>query len=191
VINRNAEEFLEMHSKLAGGPHSPRKQWQKPPCDWLKVNSGGAFSATSGPGGWGFVIRDEEGDVVAARARALKHERDAFHAELLACYQGALAASDKGIDKIILETDSLMMKQAMESDAYRFAEAGCYIYQLRSIFSGSYNCLCIFVPRSCNKVAHALAAEGSSCNNGDDVLWDFTPSCVSELVARDLASPLS
>jgi phosphotransferase system IIA component len=168
VIHRNAEEFLEIRSKPAGGPNSPRKRWQKPPCDWLKVNSDGAFSAALGKGGWGFVIRDEEGDVVAAGAGALKHVHEAFHTEVLACYQGAMAVADKGIDKIILETDSLMLKQAMESDDYRFAEAGDYIYQLESLISGSFsNWLCMFVPRSCNKVAHALAAEGSSCNNGD------------------------
>jgi hypothetical protein len=50
----------------------------------------------------------------------------------------------------------------MESDDYRFAEAGDYIYQLESLISGSFsNWLCMFVPRSCNKVAHALAAEGA------------------------------
>jgi hypothetical protein len=146
VIHRNAEEFLEIHSKAACS-QSQRKHWQKPPCKWLKVNSDGAFSTASGSGGWGFVIRDEEGDVVAAGAGTLKHVRDAFHAEILACFQGSMAAADRGIAKVILETDSLMLKQAVECDDYRFAEAGGYIYQLKSLISRSFsNCLLMFAP---------------------------------------------
>jgi hypothetical protein len=70
----------------------------------------------------------------------------------------------------------------MESDAYRLTVLGGYIYLLNSLISESFNsCLCNFVPKSCNKVVHALAAEGSSCNNGAEL-----PSCVSELVASEI-----
>jgi hypothetical protein len=101
-----------------------------------------------------------------------------------------MAAADRVIAKVILETDSLMLKQVVECDDNRFAEARGYIYQLKSLISGSFsNCLLMFAPRSCNKVAHALADVGSSCSNGDDVLWDFTPPCVSDLVASDLSVP--
>jgi ribonuclease HI len=75
----------------------------KPPREWLKINSDGAYSASSGAGGWGFVTRDHEGDVVVAGAGALKHVRDALHAEAFACLQGAMAAADKGIGNTILE----------------------------------------------------------------------------------------
>jgi ribonuclease HI len=94
--------------------------------EWLKVNSDGAFPASTGTCGWGFVIRDKVEDVVVAGAGALKHVPDAFSAEVQACSQRAMAAADKGIGKIILETDSLMLKPALESDAYRFSEVGGY-----------------------------------------------------------------
>jgi hypothetical protein len=131
------------------------------------------------------VIRDDEGDVVTAGAGALKHVRDAFHAEVYACLQGAMAGAEEGIANIILEMASLMLKQALEGDSYRFSEVGGYIFQLKSS-----KFLCNFVPRSCNKVAHTLAAEGSLCNHGADILWEFTPPCLTDLVASEIAEPL-
>jgi hypothetical protein len=41
-------------------------------------------------------------------------------------FSESYGATDKGIGKIILETDSLMPKPALESDAYRFSEVGGY-----------------------------------------------------------------
>lgn len=119
-MHGNTEEFLELHKKPAADPITSRKRLSKPPREWLKINSDGAYSASSGAGGWGFVTRDHEGDVVVAGAGALKHVRDALHAEAFACLQGAMAAADKGIGNTILEMDSLILRQALESDSYRF-----------------------------------------------------------------------
>jgi hypothetical protein len=192
VVHTNTEEFLEIHKESVGRPHNSQKQWHRPPGEWLKINTDGAFSASTGEGGWGFVIRDEHGEVMAAGAGGLTHVRDAFQAEIYACMKGVMAAANKGMDKVILETDSLMLKQALESEAYRFAEMGGYIYKLKSLVHGSFSSYrCNFVPRSCNRVAHTLAAEGGLCNHGDDVSWDFTPPCVSNSVASDAAGSLS
>jgi hypothetical protein len=43
-------------------------------------------------------------------------------------------------------------------DSYRLAKAGELIYQLKSLIAGSFSDYrCIFAPRLCNRVAHALA----------------------------------
>jgi hypothetical protein len=101
-------------------------------------------------------------------------------------------ASEKGITKIILETDSLILKQALQNDSRRLSEVGGDIYELKNLLMSSFsNFLCGFVPRSCNKVAHNLAAVGVSCNQGGVVHWDCTTPAVSDLVASDIAEPLS
>jgi hypothetical protein len=103
------------------------------------------------------VIRDDEGDAVTAGAGALKHVLDAFNAEVYACLQGAMAAAEKGIANIILEMDSLMLKQALEGDSYGFSEVGGNIFQLKSLIGGSFSKFSSnFGPRSCNKVARTL-----------------------------------
>lgn len=156
-----------------------KQRWSKPPDDWLKINTDGAFLPKLSEGGWGFVIRDEMGDVILAGAGKLPRVRDAFQSEVNAGIRGVRAAIDNGISKVILETDSLLLKQALENDSYRLSEAGGSIYELKSLVAGNFmNFQCNFAPRSCNQVAHALAALGCSCPQDGDLVWDgYTSTC--------------
>jgi len=54
----------------------------------------------------GYVIRDENGEVIRAGAGRSEYVYNAMHSELLACFQGVKAAHDEGIQKIDLETDA-------------------------------------------------------------------------------------
>ncbi|RLN13422.1 hypothetical protein C2845_PM09G23260 [Panicum miliaceum] len=149
--------------------------------DQMKINTDGAFSQLSGDGGWGFVIRDEAGEVLKAGAGRIPYVSDAFHAEVIAC-----------LGQVVIETDSVMLKQALLSNDYRLAASGGLIYELKHIISTSFIFTSIvYAPRSCNQVAHALAAKGCKCAPDNPVLWDGTPDGVEDLVASDLAEPLS
>lgn len=46
----------------------------------------------------------------------------------------------------------------------------------------------IAVPRTCNKVAQALAAAGCVCEEGGNPVLDPLPDCIMELVAADCAA---
>jgi hypothetical protein len=84
---------------------------------------------------------------------------DAFHAEVTACYEGAREAAECGMGHVVIETDSLMLKQALQSDDFRLAATGGLIYELKMLIHSSFISVSIVhVPRSCNSVAHALAA---------------------------------
>lgn len=117
VIHKNAEEFIELNKKPSGGQMRRVQQWCRPPPNWLKVNTDGAFLENTRKGGWGYVIRDEEGDVIGAGAGRLEHIRDAFQAEVAASIQGIRASVQKGITRVILETDSLTLKHALENNS--------------------------------------------------------------------------
>lgn len=43
------------------------------------------------------------------------HLLDPFHAEVVACLKGVQAAIDFGISRAMVETDALLVKQAVES----------------------------------------------------------------------------
>ena len=58
-------------------------------------------------GSWGFIIRDNDGDVVLIGRGRINHLLSAFHAEVIAGLQGVLAALNLGVSRLILETDSL------------------------------------------------------------------------------------
>lgn len=107
---------------------------------------------------------------------------DALQAEASACLAGVKMAMDKGIGRVIIETDS----------TYRLASSGGLICELQCLISSCFISYVIsFVPRSCNKVAHALAALGCKCPHGDKLHWESTPTDVEDLVAIDIAESLS
>jgi len=85
-------------------------KWTKPQQGNFKVNSDGAFDHRNGSGGWGFIIRDDQGAVVTAGAGKEQFVQSAFHAELLGCLAGLKAAAQLGIRRIVLETDASLVK---------------------------------------------------------------------------------
>lgn len=89
---RQSEEFKELtklHPGTRGNQQIPR--WKRPPAGLLKINAGG-FAQECGERSWGFIIREENGEVVLAGAGNLNHVYEARQAELMACIQGARAA---------------------------------------------------------------------------------------------------
>lgn len=76
-----------------------RKRWLKPPDGILKLNTDGAFSERDKKGGWGFVIRNDEGQVVKAGVDREDFFQDAFHAELLGALSGVREAATLGISQ--------------------------------------------------------------------------------------------
>ena len=56
-------------------------------------------------------IRDDDGAVIQAGARVIAGAMDAFHTdEVAACQAGLKAASEKGMARIVVETDSTMLR---------------------------------------------------------------------------------
>ena len=113
----------------------------------------------NGSGGWGFIIRDEQGTVVTAGAGKEQFVQSAFHAELLGCLAGLKAAAQLGIRRVVLETNASLVKAALEDDAYRLSAMSGITTELRLLLKVR---VC---PRSFNKVADAIAAYVCKCSS--------------------------
>ena len=141
--------------------------------------------------GGGVVIRDEEGEVVEAAAGKLTRLMDAFQSEVEACLAGVMLVGERGFGRIVVETDSLVLKQALKNSTHRLAATGGLICEIQSMLASEFSEIHIdYVPRSCNKVAHALAAIGCKCPQGAGLRWESTPTLVEDLVASDRAASL-
>lgn len=81
-------------------------QWRRPVSGELKLNTDGAFFESSGDGGWGYVLRDDQGTVLKDGAGREDHLISAFHAELLGCVAGLKMVISLGISSVTLETDA-------------------------------------------------------------------------------------
>ena len=60
---------------------SPVQTWTPPPIGLLNINSDVAFVRESSAGAWGFIFRDQDGEVVIAGAGRLEVVHDVLMAE--------------------------------------------------------------------------------------------------------------
>jgi hypothetical protein len=162
-----------------------QRRWLKPPEGKLKLNCDASFSPNSCDGGWGYVIRDSDGDVVSAGLGRVEFLLNAFEAEV-GCIHGVQAAVNAGISNLILETDATLVQQAISSGGYRESMAGSLLEELDSLVSANFNSsVCLAVPRDCNKVAHELAILGCACTEGFEPVLSSLPDHVNAIIADE------
>jgi ribonuclease HI len=94
---RNANHLDKQPFILSGKP-----KWIAPPEDVYKINCDEAFIPRSHKTGWGFIIRNPVGMVVAAGVNFLMSPQ---HVEATACVKGLEHTSLLGMRRIILEID--------------------------------------------------------------------------------------
>ena len=151
-----------------------------------------SYIAETRCGGWGFVIRDAEGAAIHAGAGGIPCAMDAFHAEVLACHAGLKAAIEKGMSRIVVETDSMMLRSALKGSSFSLAPTGGLIHEIKVLVSSNLVFFDIlYCPRVCHCVAHALAARGCKCSPNSVLLWDGVCVGMENLVAEESLAPFS
>lgn len=136
--------------------------WERPPEDHAKVNCDASFDSNSGLGGWGCILRDSDGEAIEARRGKLEALLDPMQGEIIACIQGIQAAAEAGVGNVIIEMDASTVVQAVYSSAYDLSTVTYLVAELRSLLSLNFLSWRVqYRSRSCNRVAHELAALGS------------------------------
>nr|GMD43941.1 ATP-dependent DNA helicase SRS2-like protein At4g25120 [Ipomoea batatas] len=90
--------------------------WTKPPQGFLKLNVDAAINKQDARMGFGCVLRDELGHFIAARGSPWRGYYSAKEAEAVAIRESLTWIKTLNVDKIIIETDSLQVTQALESN---------------------------------------------------------------------------
>ncbi|KAE8821388.1 Glutamyl-tRNA reductase 1, chloroplastic [Hordeum vulgare] len=113
--------------------------------------------------GWGVIARDAEGAVIAARAGRKDHVYDAFAAEVYALAHAISCAAELGLVRVLFETDSTLLQEAMD---FARVDASAYAaviedlkFQLKMWFSRHKITVC---RREANTAAHHLASIAKS-----------------------------
>ena len=88
--------------------------WQPPSHGYYKVNIDGAVFSKRKQVGAGVVIRDREGEVIAALSKRWKYPLGALEAKAKVWEVGALFAWEVGIRKAEFEGDSLVVCNALQ-----------------------------------------------------------------------------
>ncbi|KAF8783607.1 hypothetical protein HU200_000460 [Digitaria exilis] len=78
TASQNAAKVMKGNSKQKENVQTPQEKWSRPRHGQLKINCHGAFDPITKVGGWGFVIRDADGDVACAGRGLIQHAHDPF-----------------------------------------------------------------------------------------------------------------
>ena len=123
-----------------------------------------------------------------AGAGNISYASSALHTKAIAAYKSVLHAAQLGMSTIILETDSIVLANALKSPNLDRSIIGALVVQIRDIMQIEFSfCDVSLCNRSCNKVADALAVHGAYVlESGSDVLMSHVPLYVMNLVSGDL-----
>lgn len=190
VIRMVSENSLLFRDKARGNPSSQRT-WCPPPQGVLKLNIDGAFQAANLSGGWGFILRDHEGNGVLAGAGRIELVDDALSAEAVACLHALRAALNHGFSYFSVETDSSILVSALDSACYDQSTTGMTFKQIRTLLRMDLGMIKVsFANRSCNSCAHELARKGASWDPCHMSIWaDPLPDFVQCFVVCDYTEP--
>jgi hypothetical protein len=83
-------EIMQIMKKKPSKFWRQSHKWNKPRHETLKLNCDAAYKKNSGQGGWDYVIRDSNRDVVRPGWRKIPSVMYAFQTEAIACLQGAV-----------------------------------------------------------------------------------------------------
>ena len=72
-----------------------------------------------------------------AAAGKLTRVLDASQSEVEACLAGVMLAGERGVERIIVETNSLVLKQALKNSAHRLASTCGLICEIQGLLATS------------------------------------------------------
>jgi hypothetical protein len=181
-------EFSKLPTPLTVAPQK-QSAWKIPPAGYVKVNFDASFYHESQNGAFGYVIRDDKGEFVAAGAGKLPYLRNALHGEAEACTAAMEGTAHLGIFRAIFESDSTTLVNAIKTGSHDLADVGVLIREARSLrFLHFDQAEFIYCHRSCNNIAHTLAKFGYQ-DSALSSSWMYTaPDCVIGALASDRAS---
>lgn len=87
--------------------------WEFLASGWIKVNTYGASKGNPGRSSIGFVLRDEEGDVMYARGKEI-HETTNNEAEAWAILEGLSYCVHQQYTQVLIQTDSKLLKNVLD-----------------------------------------------------------------------------
>jgi hypothetical protein len=180
------EEWLASATRPQQSNTPQVEHWLPPEEGWVKANVDGSFSASSGSGGCGVILRDRHGVHLSSESHFLLAAVDPERAELVACRRAVLLADWLGFSKLCLESNCLGVVAKIKSPEVDRSLHGPLVEEIKGLLRGFDASEVRHMRRSSNFVAHSLAKE--SCGNKSSTVWvESPPDFIVSALARDLA----
>ena len=147
----------------------PQHIWQPSQGNLFKLNFDGACFDEGATSGYGAVIRNEKGEVMAALAAKGGVVRDSEEVEVLACRKALEFAIDASFMEIILEGDSELVMQMASQAQPNLSRLGLFYKDIWCLAAGARSISINCVRRIANNVAHVLARFARLID--DEIVW--------------------
>ena len=164
-------------------PFPVQQHWQRPLPGFVKCNIDAAVFLEEGKSSWGIVVRDSQGLFLHAASRVVN---DLFHVrelETLGLREALSWIKQLGFERVIFETDSLQVVQALQNRDVDFSEFGALIKDCLSLLQGKHYFSMAFTKRQNNVAAHILAR--NAIRHIDFMIWNDPPVVIQTRLCTD------
>ena len=187
LLQEYQSSTLSSDSHLHRRTQQVQQRWEPPPANFVKINFDGAVFSKDKFSGVGAVIRDENGLVLGSCSKHLPQAYSAVEVEALAAATALALAEDLGMQRVILEGDSLVIIKALREEEQFFSPVGLLLEDVRMLSLSFQQLLYSHTKREGNSVAHNLARYANSIP--EFLVWmEDVPPCIQSFVQADLAS---
>ena len=188
-LNKCAAEFSEEFKQVQEHLTIPMRQsdgsvWRPPAQSWFKLNFDAAIFKEHNSSGFGVVIRNNQGEVMAAMASRRPPVSCSEEAETLACRKALEFAVDTGFSELLVEGDNANVMRAISSSTMNFSVLGNVIADIHCNLYGLGRVSISCIKRNGNRVAHVIARYARMLD--EDMFWkEEVPQVAVEALSQD------
>ncbi|XP_074377686.1 uncharacterized protein LOC141719203 [Apium graveolens] len=180
--NRSYNTLLQPQVKGDGVSY-----WVNPQLNTFKVSVDPAIFEDREEVGFGLVARDSDGRLIEPKAMIHSELVEPVLAETMGLKEALSWIEQMQWPQVTLESDCLVVVQAVRSSAPMRSHFGAFISECRNIMYRLNNVELLFVTRSVNMVAHHLTRESYALSGGRLDRWSISVS-VTDCIEMDLSS---
>ena len=188
-LNKRAAKFLEEFKQVQQHLATPTRQpngsiWRPSDQSWFKLNFDVAIFQEHNNSGFGAMIRNNQGKVMAAMATKGPQVSCSEEVETLAFRKALEFAVDAGFLELIVEGDNVNVMRAVSSSTLNFSMLGNVIADIHCILCGLGRVSISCIKREGNRVAHVLAKYVRVLD--EDMFWmEEVPQVAVETMCQD------
>ncbi|XP_061993843.1 uncharacterized protein LOC133711764 [Rosa rugosa] len=185
----HALAWLADFQKARANPQDSLKQqnphWQPEVRNRPKLNVDGAFVPQLTRSGTGGVLRNSQGQFMAAFAHTEQHTSSARQAELLAIRRGLDFVKELDLQHVTIESDCLDAVQLILNKDHELDELGALVEDCLVIMASMPEVRIQHAVRTRNNVAHRLAAFAFESDGCNEVWHQRPPSLIINVLQYD------
>jgi hypothetical protein len=152
------QDHLTHHSKTESTTlPTPTTHWKPPDRGTWKLNFDGAMRKDIGAAGVGVVVRDHQGQAIAAFTKRFHLPQTPAMIEALAAREAIQLALELKLDRVSLEGDSATIIKELCCPESHFTPHGHIIEEIQDQSKSFHSCSFQHTRRQANTVAHVLA----------------------------------